>query len=499
MTSAASLVTSGSGPRGHRVVPAVIVVAALAAGVGMVTAPKQLLLVLAVVGAGYLGLLRPYLLVVAVPFLVALPSTGFWADELGHYRTRLAVLLVVTVAAIVLIRTRRSARQPAVVSAAGVALVLLAVQVYTQPPSVGLTTRALECALAVMVGWLAYRQAIGDVRVVEVVGRALVAFTLVQVCLAVAQFVTRSPLLMASTLSPQALVEATNIAGLFRGMGTFSHGNSLGLWIAFVLPWALRLTNDSSDRWRAATAPVTAVLLLGAVLTLSRGAVVVCAVVMLAHLGLRRGRIKRVAIGLTVIALAGLVVNATPALSDAVGRFTSSGTDLRDAGSGLARTANMQAAWSAFTARPVTGHGFGTSSEVGRDFGGYTGLGAHNTYLDILQGGGLVLLLCFVVIGVAVWRPLVTARRSGDPLWLLPVSVLVYGMVESVTQGAFVSLIAIGLAMTLALYGQQQRGSGEGRPRFTLTRRERSPAHGADHVQRVVPARARGDRPCAYR
>jgi O-antigen ligase len=443
---------------GRGLVPPAGLILAAVFGAGAAVVPGVAFPVIGAVGLLTVALCRPRAILYMSPLLVALPSGGVWADHLGQYRTRLGVLLLLALVALLVSRRGRSTRS------AAVALPLLGIggsltyHLLTQSFLTPLTTRALEVALAVVCGLLAFRQTRLDGTTVAVFGRVVVVFMSAQVSIAAAQFVFRDPLLMASALSAQAMSEASNISGLFRGIGTYYHGNSLGLALALSLPFALRLHLDPHKRWRALAPAATVVMLLGVVFTLSRGALAVTVLVLSAHAALNQHRVRR-ALGalaaLGLVALAGLWI---PAIGAAIARFTTTQSDVRDAGSGLARNANMGAAWDGFAASPLLGHGFGSSAAMGAEYGGYTGLGAHNTYLDVLQGGGILLMACFVWLAVQSFRPYVSAKRRVDPLWLVAPAVLTYGMVESVLQASFVVLIAVAHCLVLALMDGQRGG-----------------------------------------
>lgn len=446
------------------------VIMATGLGIGLSVSPR-------VTGAAAGALLslsvlasRPRLFLYLTPVLVALPSNGPWGSALGQYRTRLTFLLLGGLVAVLASPQAPGKRKLGVgIPLVGVSVVIV-LHLLLQAFPADLTTRALEMAVALSLATTAYRQTMSDRRPAVVAARVITVYMLIEVAIGAAQFAMHDPLFMASSLSPAAIEEATNIPGLFRALGTYSHANSLGLSLTLALPFALRMRKDPEQRWRSISLPAVLLILLGVAFSLSRGALLVSTGILLLNVFLQPHRTKSATAMVGVLSVIAVSVLTITPVTQAFERFTSSSVASRDMGSAAARTANMGAAWSGFLRSPLVGHGFGSSAIEGNEYGGYTGLGAHDAYLDVLQGGGIVLFGCACLLGLALAPRVSAARRALDPLWLLPPAVLAYAFVESVIQASFVMIIALSLGVLLTYPLNSGTGVGNASsPRLALS------------------------------
>ena len=116
------------------------------------------------------------------------------------------------------------------------------------------------------------------------------------------------------------------------------------------------------------------------------------------------------------------------------------------------RTVALQTGWDKFFAHPILGHGFDT-----------TALDAHNIYLEVAIGIGLVGLVCYLlVLGVGVLPVL----RSG-PLRRLGYIALGYAAVGLLTNSLWDRFVW--MAISLSLLAAADMGPRSSRPRDVLT------------------------------
>ncbi|MGN6687272.1 MAG: O-antigen ligase family protein [Actinomycetales bacterium] len=256
-------------------------------------------------------------------------------------------------------------------------------------------------------------------------------------------------LILPSWIYPAGTAQAcVEIPGFFRATGTLGHPNALALTLIMTLPFALYGAGTSTSAKRKWLAAVV-LIAVGCIATLSRSGflALVAAGLCLALLpSKRRSHRRAAALGfLSAVAVLGII--------GPFARLTSTqDVSVRDSGSDAARLANMGAALRNWLTAPITGHGLGTSAVLGVDQGGYAGLGAHNTYLDILEGGGVVLALLLLSLGLTVLRrPLRTHWKVGSPLFLIAPLVVVTGLFETLLQSGFVCMIWGAFALLVRL------------------------------------------------
>lgn len=296
---------------------------------------------------------------------------------------------------------------------------------------------------------------------IDRVRRAFIATTVLvslQAGLGIVQALSKQLLPSGYPFSSETLDAVTDLPGLFRGVGTFAHPNALGIVLVLMLPVAIWLLQGSSGLHRAIWSVAISLIVVAALATLSRSAVLALfAVGAMLVLGLRRvGRSRRVLYVFTVSTL------MIPGLF--VGPFARFGVDVavanRDSGSNEARLANMRASALAWQEQPWFGHGLGSGPLLSYRFGGYRELGAHNTYLDVLAGGGVVLAVALTLGAYLYWIPAMRfLRKDRNALFAVPVAVGVLGMFESLFQSGFVVLIGA-LTGLMALQGKLARLPG---------------------------------------
>lgn len=370
-------------------------------------------------------------------------------------------LLVVAMAALTSSITLRSAALQTRTYAFGLTLLLvlgLQLTLFSVSSSVGARVAAIVAGAALAI--VVYQRGQEDIDRVRRAFAATVVLVLSQAVLGLAQALTESLLLPGFLFSHSTLAAASDLPGFFRAVGTFAHPNAMGIVLALTLPVAIWLWQESSPAKRSAWAVGIAVIAAAALATLSRSAV-------LALLGAAgalaiglpgAGRWRRL---LAFATLASLIT-----FSQFLGPFArlsgGSAVAARDSGSNEARLANMQAAMLAWQDERWLGHGLGSGARLGYRYGGYRDLGAHNTYLDVLAGGGIVLAVILVIGAGLYWLPTMRVlRRRGNALFALPIVLAVTGMFESLLQTGFVVLVgALTGLMVLMAKPQAQHSKG---------------------------------------
>ena len=236
----------------------------------------------------------------------------------------------------------------------------------------------------------------------------LVVLVGVMAAIGVAQFVTHDTLVRAfhiPGLTPNTtLMDLGLREGFTRPFGTALHPIEYGAVLTMVLPLAVTWARHAKGvplllRW----APVT-LIGLGAVLSVSRSALI-CGAVGLTVLAFGLGARARSVLLVSVVAVFGLVALTVPGMLGAIqGLFLSVGTD----NSVASRTGSYSMAMEFFGSDPVFGRGYSTFLPIYRIF--------DNQYLLLLVEVGLVGLVCVVttlVVGVRCARRV--RRRTDDP------------------------------------------------------------------------------------
>jgi len=248
-------------------------------------------------------------------------------------------------------------------------------------------------------------------------------------------------------------------AGLWRAAGTLTYANAQGLALAMVLPLAL-CSRSVPVRWQRAASFLIAA---GLVATMSRGALIAAAAVFVVAHAWRSHALVAGALGATVgmvfvwsagdpsaqpalIALlgfgAGLATIATTptrrgtrmllaaaALGASIALVTGSHAPLTgraDPSTATERFHEWGAATQGFTAHPIAGAGPERLLLVDGEQLTYF---AHNEYLQLAAGGGLVALGLFALFAAAVARALVRGHASPWAIAAL-VAVLIGGALD---------------------------------------------------------------------
>ncbi len=206
-----------------------------------------------------------------------------------------------------------------------------------------------------------------------------------------------------------------------RGLGGTRDPNNMGLMLLFGLPLLVhRLLYRPHWRERALYSGLIALTLLALASTYSRGAILmlgVCAVQLVWHY---RHRFQVRLIGV-IIALLALGVSATVmTLPQSFWERQLSITDTGDKSLGR-RASYLVVGWDSFTDAPLLGHGPGTfperyvRSEEARTFsreGKSDRRFAHNSYLEVLVGSGLLGFLIYLAIQYRGYQDLRTAEQQ---------------------------------------------------------------------------------------
>lgn len=209
---------------------------------------------------------------------------------------------------------------------------------------------------------------------------------------------------------------------LQRASGPFGIPNSLAAFLLLVLPAAgVRACRGAASAvQRVLWGWITAVLALGLVLTLSRGAWIglglACVIWPLAisrwSWARRFGLAGAVVVGWSLVGT--VVYQASPGARDRVGQLMTQGGE-------LSRPVLWRAGWQLFVERPLTGTGGGSYNLL---FERHRPKGfiddpqwAHNDYLNTLSDYGLIGFgLLFGVAGALAWRGWRDADRDGPQL-----------------------------------------------------------------------------------
>jgi len=424
---------------------------AAAAGVAITVHPTATILALAVVSIGALIVLAPSTCFPITTILLSFPLSGWGASLGADLRTRtiicLAIALVGATAAL-RFNTAPPVNTRVVVVLAALFLFIGYQAATTSDYSNQIGARLLTFVTAALVAFSIWASHRSQPKMVALATTFTVAFLCGEAILGIVQFAAGQLVFMGQALPAASITEATNIPGFVRGIGTFYHANSLALSLVLGLVMALASLTSQYRAQRLVGLIALPVLSLGIVASLSRAGVLALVLVALGYGMLRFGhRRETIVVGIVIVATVAAFF-VVPGLQSALDRFDPTAASTRDAGSNAARLSNLDGAIGAFVQRPLTGWGFGTSSLVDVQYGGNTNLGSGNEYLEVLQGGGIILAVIFILlVGVAA-PPFRAALVMRSPLALYALILPLYALVESILQGDFLVIIAAGLVLT---------------------------------------------------
>jgi O-antigen ligase len=211
------------------------------------------------------------------------------------------------------------------------------------------------------------------------------------------------------------------VTGAFkRGTGAAPDPNNMSLMIVFALPFAFHYFFHARDLFKRGLAGLVILInVLGVITTYSRGGALMFGVMLVGLFIEYRHRLRPVYIGLLLCGLASLgvfaVAMAPASYWDRLHSLTrASDPALRQ------RTAYVVVAGEAFAERPLLGHGPGAfrriyaQTEYAERFQSRDESKerfAHNTYLEVLVGSGIIGLLVFLRILYIALRDFWVAKR----------------------------------------------------------------------------------------
>jgi putative inorganic carbon (HCO3(-)) transporter len=243
---------------------------------------------------------------------------------------------------------------------------------------------------------------------------AAFSFLVVQLIRSRAQMVTLLRVLVLSSTAAALYGVVLLIKGdVDRVSGPIGEANDFAYLLASVLPFAVYLTLRDR-RWRTWWLLSSGVLILALLGTLSRGALVGLAAVVLWAVATRRTRLGGVLAGLFVVA--GVVLLAFTLWRPLI--------DERLAAKSKVATANVEsrkqywrAAGSMAADHPLLGVGPGRFGIEARNYVRNDPLNlddpvVHNAYLEVLAEGGVLTLLAFLTFVGGSWALTVRARRQ---------------------------------------------------------------------------------------
>ena len=438
----------------------VSVVVASLVGIAITMRPGASILMVAACGVGLLVLAFPPMSLVVEVVLLSIPTSGWGATFGAGLQIRTFVCLAI--GALGAVAAARFQFPKTLNGRLLIVVALIVIFIGYQAAASDqyrsqIAARLLMIGIALSVAaaiWMSHRS---QPNAVAASVTLAVVFLSLEAALGIAQFATSRLLLMGEALPPASIAEATNIPGFVRGIGTYYHANALALALVLGLIMALASFTFENQVHRRVALAAMPVMTLGIVATLSRAGLAALAIVSIGYLLLRVGRAREA----VVVALVVLVTLAAffliPGLQSAAGRFDPTATGNRDAGANAARIANLTGAIHAIEEKPWTGWGFGTSSQIDVGFGGYTNLGAGNEYLEVLQGGGLILGVLMVALVMALVPAFRRALVLRSPLALYAIVLPLYALVESILQGVFLVLLVAGITLA-AIVGQAPNG-----------------------------------------
>jgi O-antigen/teichoic acid export membrane protein/O-antigen ligase len=259
-------------------------------------------------------------------------------------------------------------------------------------------------------------------------------------------------------------VMLTNIVwGDGRTAGLTEHPNDLALACVMALPIVIVVATSSVARtWRAGYALGGLVLLLGMLVSGSRagmlaGVAGVCAVYLLAVPGFSRGRLILAmaavlgAVGIIVVAIGPDASSVTVAINRLTGEVSVGESDVR-------RLDFYQQAITAFSSSPIFGTGYSNVRY------------AHDTFLQLLQSGGIMAVAGFVLLvggtmaeGFRLSRAPLVAPHVRIVAMAAVASIfvwLVYGLAQTAIYDRFLFLpFAIILGISFGQHRGERRGA----------------------------------------
>jgi O-antigen ligase len=190
-----------------------------------------------------------------------------------------------------------------------------------------------------------------------------------------------------------------------RGLGLTTHSNFLGVTCVIAIPFALYFIHFGRHRW----IPSIALILLfgGALASGSRGAQAAAVLVAAVTVVLAPNRKSSFVQSLIGLGLAGVVVVAFAQLflGDVLSQLVRFGSGSSDVGaSDQTRTSAAQQALQDFQHFPIAGLGIKAINN------------AHSIYLQLLQSGGLMLLVAFLAYWIWCLRDAWVVQRLGHPI-----------------------------------------------------------------------------------
>lgn len=192
---------------------------------------------------------------------------------------------------------------------------------------------------------------------------------------------------------------AENIAGMKRGVGAVPDANNMALMIVFAVPLLAHFFHNAPSFWgRVAILAILGICLTALVTTYSRGgALILCLVTAILAMSHRR-RLQPVHLGILLACLAAIFAAGFFLVPQSYWERQKSIADTSDFAVNR-RASYLKVGWGAFLQRPLLGSGpdsfrhIYSRSEYARRFmkkNRVTAREAHNTYLEVLVGSGLV-------------------------------------------------------------------------------------------------------------
>ena len=222
-----------------------------------------------------------------------------------------------------------------------------------------------------------------------------------------------------------AVVNKDDGGGKKRHAGPIGEKNRWAQTLAIVLPIAGALAATDRSRTVRTIALVSGVgIVIGIVLTYSRGALVGLVLTGIVAMALRWVKVRAIFV-VGVVAVIG-ISTFSPAFAERAGTVREAGSSLTGSGSGSStdgsvnnRTAEATAAISVFFRHPVIGVGVGLFPTYYQDEARSQGADrivgvdreAHDLYLGLAAESGLVGLLAFAGLSSSILRPLGSVRR----------------------------------------------------------------------------------------
>ncbi|MBB3041937.1 O-antigen ligase family protein [Nocardioides sp. LMS-CY] len=284
-------------------------------------------------------------------------------------------------------------------------------------------------ALVLLGGWagvlLVANDGIPDLDRLLVLVRRLVALGAAMAALGITQFLTHQPLVdrisIPGLVANHAGFGLTMREGFTRPAGTATHPIEYGAVVTMLLPLALALA--MGDHGRSAVRRWTPVALIAICvpLSISRSALLACAVGTIVVLVSWPPRARRAAFGVSIVGSVAVYLLIPGMLGSLLGLFTGIGGD----SSAQSRTGSYAIAADFVSRAPLFGRGFQTFLPSYRIL--------DNQYLGLLIEVGVVGLTAFLLLVVTGLRAArVTRVRGGSPT----LSQLGQGLLGAVAAGA---------------------------------------------------------------